>query len=457
MTTITVYIPTHNYGKFLPQAIESVLKQSFHEWELIVIDDGSTDNTKEFLKPYRSHPKIRIVEQDNRGLNITNNIAVRLAQGKYVMRLDADDYLDENILMILSSILDTKPEVSLVYPDYYVVDETREVIEIIRRDKIGEEDEILDLPAHGACTMIRKECLLDVGGYSEEFDCQDGYDVWLKLTTRYAAYNVNLPLFYYRQHGENMTKQQSKILNTRARIKKKFLESNVDKIIPKVFGLVPAIGRSVYPQSDPFFEFGGKPLIWYTLNELQKTATLDRIGVSSDDKRVLSYAENFPGIISLARSESLAKSTARINDVNQEVLLQLKEEKGYEPEAICVLDINTPLRRADHIDRAVHTLAIFEVDSVISVEEELGEFFQHRRHGLMPISKIDQKVRLEREGLYKANSAICITRIEVIRSGRILGDRIGHIVMLPEESVKTHSEYEFWLAEQILKERSTSK
>jgi len=455
MPKVTVYIPTHNYGKFLPKAIESVLKQSFDDWELIVIDDGSTDRTKEFINPYRAHPKIRVIEQENRGLNVTNNIAVRLAQGAYVMRLDADDYLDENILMVLSSILDTKPEVSLVYPDYYVVGEHKGVIEIVRRKKVGEEDEILDLPAHGACTMIRKECLLEVGGYSEEFDCQDGYDVWLKLTARYPAYNVNLPLFYYRQHRRNMTKQQKKILGTRALVKKKFLELNKDKKIPNVFGLVSAVGRSVYPQSDPFFELAGKPLLWYTLNELQKATTLDCVGVSSEDKRVLAYVENFPGLIPLKRSESLAGSTVRMNEINQEVLRQLKDEMGYEPEALCTLYINTPLRRADHIDRAVHTLTIFNVDSVISVEEELGEFYHHRRYGLEPISKGNGQMRLEREALYRANGAIYLSNIDVVRSGRIIGDRVGHVVMLPEESVKTHSEYESWLAGQILKERHT--
>ena len=185
MAKITVYIPIHNYGRYLVQAIQSVLKQTMDGWELIVIDDGSTDNTQEILAGYKNHPKIKIIEQENKGLNVTNNIALRLANGKYIIRLDADDYFDENILLLLSNILDTKPEVGLVYPDYYHVDESGDLIEIVRRKKIGEEAELLDMPAHGAGTMIRKECLLDLKGYEEKFSCQDGYELWLKFLRKY--------------------------------------------------------------------------------------------------------------------------------------------------------------------------------------------------------------------------------------------------------------------------------
>src|SRR5688500_18182204 len=171
---VTVYIPCHNYGRYLHRSVSSVLTQTMEDWELIIIDDGSTDGTRELLKNYLGNHKVRIVEQEDRGLNVTNNIAVRLARGRYVMRLDADDYFDENILTVLSSVLDRMPDVGLVYPDYYVVNDREEIVEIVRRKKIGEEDAILDLPAHGACTMIRKDLLLAAGGYSEEFSCQDG-------------------------------------------------------------------------------------------------------------------------------------------------------------------------------------------------------------------------------------------------------------------------------------------
>jgi len=183
---VTVYIPCYNYASFVDRAIRSVIAQTMSDWELIIINDGSTDNTSEIVSKYRDQPKIRIVEQENKGLTISNNIALRLANGKYIIRLDADDYFDENILSILSNILDTKPEVGLVFPDYYHIDENGEIIEIVRRKKIREEVELLDLPAHGACTMIRKRCLIELKGYEEEFSCQDGYELWIKFINKFT-------------------------------------------------------------------------------------------------------------------------------------------------------------------------------------------------------------------------------------------------------------------------------
>jgi glycosyltransferase involved in cell wall biosynthesis len=144
MVKVTVYIPSHNYAKYLDKAVQSVLDQTMTDWELIIIDDGSTDNTKDLLKKYTNNSKIRIIGQENKGLNVTNNIALRLSRGKYIIRLDADDFFDENILLVLSNVLDTKPNVGLVYPDYYHINENGETLEIIRRKKIGEEVELLD-------------------------------------------------------------------------------------------------------------------------------------------------------------------------------------------------------------------------------------------------------------------------------------------------------------------------
>ena len=104
MPKVTIYMPNHNYAKYIDEAIESIKKQSFEDWELIIIDDGSTDSSREILEKYKSEEKITVLEQENQGLNITNNVAIRLARGEYIVRVDADDYLDENFLLVLSCI-----------------------------------------------------------------------------------------------------------------------------------------------------------------------------------------------------------------------------------------------------------------------------------------------------------------------------------------------------------------
>lgn len=453
MAKVTVYIPTYNYAHYVDKAVQSVLKQTMQDWELIIINDGSTDNTIDVLNRYKNNQKIRIIDQENKGLNVTNNIALRLSNGQYVMRLDADDYLDENALLVMSSILDTKPEVGLVYPDYYHINESGEVIEVVRREKINEEVQILDLPAHGACTMFRRNLLLQLGGYIEEFSCQDGYELWLRFIRKHSPYNVNIPLFYYRQHSESLTRDMKKILKTRRRIKRNFVEKELNNGVPKVLGIIPAVRKSVYLQGDPFTELAGKPLIWYTLNEVQYAKSLDRIILSSEDDEVLEYGCQFPRIETLKRETKWAKSTFKTQNFIAHILDRLKESEGYEPEAVCTLYITTPFRRYYHIDKSIDTMTIFGVDSVISVQEELAHCYFHRKFGLEAVNSARRDIRVEREAIYKENSAIFLSKVNVIKSGSFIGEKVGHIIMLPEESIKINSNYDLWLAEKILVER----
>ena len=106
---VTIYMPNYNYGKYLEEAVDSVKNQVFKDWELIVIDDGSTDDSVDVLKKFANEEKITVIHQKNKGLNVTNNVAIRLSRGKYIVRLDADDFIDESFLLVLSSILDALP------------------------------------------------------------------------------------------------------------------------------------------------------------------------------------------------------------------------------------------------------------------------------------------------------------------------------------------------------------
>ena len=89
-----------------------------------------------------------------------------------------------------------------------------EILRSIRRHNF-KKVKLLDQPAHGACTLVKKENLIDIGGYDEEFNCQDGYYLWIRFIKKYSIRNVNLPLFYYRQHGDSLSTNTKKILDNR--------------------------------------------------------------------------------------------------------------------------------------------------------------------------------------------------------------------------------------------------
>lgn len=449
---MTVYIPSHNYGRYIARAVDSVLRQTMTRWELIIINDGSTDDTVEVLKRYEGLPKVRIMHQVKKGLNVSNNIALRLANAPYIMRLDADDYLDESALLVMSHVLDKKKEYGLVYPDYWLVDDEGEVLEVVRRKKIGKEAKLLDLPAHGACTMIRRECLLELGGYSEIFTCQDGYDLWLRFLKTFKPYNVNVPLFYYTQHEGSLTKNQRAILDTRAAINRHFIRRHKKGRIPKVLAIIPVAKRSPGMPDHAFADLAGKPLLWHTLSQAVGTRMLKRIVLTSNDPAVLRYARRFSRrrVETLPRPDKLASYDARIQRTISFVLEQ-QRKRGFVPDAVMLLYINSPLRRGVHIEMAIDTMAIFDVDSVVSVIEELAYCYHHGSDGLSPIRKF-RDIQIEKKSIYKENGAILLVRTAALDPRNVVGGRIGHIMMLPEESVRIKTHYDLWLADRVARE-----
>lgn len=452
MPKVTVYMPCFNYADYAEAAVNSVLAQTMDDWELIIIDDGSTDNSLEVLRPFAENEKIRVIEQENKGLNVTNNIALRLARGQYVMRLDADDWLDENALLVLANTLDKREDAGLVYPDYYEVESNGAISELIRRDKVGEEDVLLDLPAHGACTMFRREVMMQLGGYMEDYSCQDGYELWLRFIRHFKPYNVNVPLFYYRKHGSSLSDKQDKILQTRRQIKRDFVERELGGRSLSVLGLIPVAFRSPYPHADPFQDLGGKPLIAHTIEQALAAKGLKKIVVSTRRADVLEYLQDYPGIFSLERPENLMPGGTGTERAASHALAVLKERTGEDFDAVCSLYISTPFREAHHIDWAIDTMEIFDVDTVLSVQEELAPCYKHDETGIHPINRIDG-VRVERDAIFKENGAIFLSKSHVFERGKFIGESVGHVSMLPEESIKINSEYEFWLAEKVIEKK----
>ena len=158
MPKVTVYILNYNYGKYVSKAIESVLSQTYQNIEILVIDDGSTDNSVEVIKKFSD--KVTIILQENIGLIKSILKAFSLAKGEYVVRLDADDWLDPNCILELVRKIETSENTALVFPDYYEVDEFGQIIRRIKRHDFSGNVTMHDQPAHGACTLIKKIIIL---------------------------------------------------------------------------------------------------------------------------------------------------------------------------------------------------------------------------------------------------------------------------------------------------------
>jgi glycosyltransferase involved in cell wall biosynthesis len=455
---ITVYITCHNYGRYLKQAIESVLAQTRQDWELIIVNDGSQDETLNLASQYQTkHPeKIRIINNTNaRGLQFASNQALHEARGDYIIRLDADDFLDENILLVLAHYLDQHPDVALVYPNYVYIDSNGNYLGLEQRKKIeaNKGSHLLDLPAHGAGTMVRKRILKSVGGYDEKYDRQDCYDLWLKVINRFPVANVTTPLFYYRQHKESLTRDEKRLLETRARIKHSHVERNGGTVTPRIVTIIGAKNTYTHLNNIVMTELLGRPLIDYTLDEVLEVKKLEAVVVTTDDKAVVDYClQRYPDIHVRLRPSELSDDHVTGSLVVHEAV-DFIEQKGVYPDIVISLNVHCPLRRAEHIRKAIDTLMLYNVDSVISVYEDSDLYYVHTDNGLEPLNPArHRQIRLEREALFVGNGAVRVLWRDILSKTDLSGRKVGHIVMPYYDSFRIKTTEDIKLIEHLLKQ-----
>lgn len=454
---VTVYIPSHNYAAFMPEAVNSVVGQILTEWELILIDDGSTDGSFALAQNYASQnpDRIRAIRNDSAlGLFGCANQALELARGEYFMRLDADDFLDESALLVMASFLDRNPDISLVFPNYFYVDADGCNPRLELRKKIGTEAKLLDLPAHGACTMVRTRALKAVGGYSTEMKGQDGHELWLKISRRYGVANIETPLFYYRQHEASLSRDHTRLLVNRQKIKRQLSEREAGEVRPRVVAIIPAKNTYRDKPDIVFRQIAGRSLIDWTIDAAQESGVFDAMCVWTDDPKVVSHCKSRENLFVRLRPETLSHQDAKINRVIYEAITAFEVEEKIYPDIVVVLNIHCPLRTAQHIIEALDTLILYDADSVVSVMEDWNLHFTHGVHGLeMYNPGMAQQLRLEREALFVDNGAVKVLWRDTLTQDSLLGKRVSHIVMTPNESVVINSEESVAFASYLLERR----
>jgi glycosyltransferase involved in cell wall biosynthesis len=199
---ISVIITTYNYAQYVERAIRSALEQSLprESYEIIVVDDASTDKTKDVLAIYQEDLRIFHLEQ-NVGLAAARNFGIRKAKGQFILFLDADDYLHRDILKVQKLFLEENNTLDAVSADYWLVDERGNHIKHVN----AEASPI-------ACgIMFRKDFLFNIGLYDEDFRAREEEDLRIRWTEKYNVYNLIVPLYRYRMHDSNLTKNSEEM------------------------------------------------------------------------------------------------------------------------------------------------------------------------------------------------------------------------------------------------------
>lgn len=193
---ISVIVPVFNREEYIGRCLRSLLSQSFGKknFEIIVVNDGSTDSTEKILNAFKEDIKI-IKNEKNLGLPAALNKGIKNSKGKYIVRVDSDDYVNSEFLKILHLFVSLNDDCDAVACDYFLVDDSENIIKRVdcERNPIG-------------CGIIFQTTdLISIGLYNEKFLLNEEKELRDRFIKKFSIRRVSLPLYRYRQHSGNMT------------------------------------------------------------------------------------------------------------------------------------------------------------------------------------------------------------------------------------------------------------
>lgn len=229
---INVIMPVYNGEKYLRQSIESVIQQTYKDWELIIVNDCSTDNSRDIMQSYAdADSRIRIVDNSsNLKLPRSLNAGFREARGEYLTWTSDDNLYKADALEELSGYLDHNPEIGLVYSDMDFVDASLNFI----REQCLEPEMLLCADCVGASFMYRREVLDKVGEYDPDMFLVEDYEYWIRISEQYNVGHLNKNLYTYRMHASSLTGTRKNDINKQLyRLRKRHMEYLISNVTGK--------------------------------------------------------------------------------------------------------------------------------------------------------------------------------------------------------------------------------
>jgi glycosyltransferase involved in cell wall biosynthesis len=228
---VSVIIPTHNYAHFLPETLASVLAQEYQCREIIVVDDGSTDDTRQVLEPFRKD--VCYLVQPNQGPAAARNNGIRSARGEYIALLDADDIWHPAKLRLQVQCLREHPEVSLAATELFLdrpqpwpaPDEQPRASPLV----FSLEDVVLRTRFACSSVVVRKNCLDAVGLFDPTLRLVEDRDLWIRLASRWPVVKLPQPLLWCRPHPDSLSAHAGR------------MEAAERHVLQKAFAELPAL------------------------------------------------------------------------------------------------------------------------------------------------------------------------------------------------------------------------
>jgi glycosyltransferase involved in cell wall biosynthesis len=237
MPKVSVIIPAYNAIAYLKEAVDSVLKQTFTDFEVLIVDDGSSDGTVEWASQIPD-PRVRLISQENQGSSGARNTGITAAQGEYIALLDADDIWQPTKLQKQVRYLEENPSIGLVDTWTVLINQQGQstgkiVVSYAEGDDVWKQ--LVQFKPVCPCDstpLIRRRCFETVGLFNTELPFLEDLDMWIRLASQYRFGVIKEPLVQYRQHpGSKSTNCQGTLEAFRTIIEKAF-ESVPAELLP---------------------------------------------------------------------------------------------------------------------------------------------------------------------------------------------------------------------------------
>ncbi len=217
---VSVALPVHNRERYVAEAIESILAQTFTDFEFLIVDDGSTDGTLSILNRFAARDsRIRVISRPNTGIVGARNEALGLARGELIAVMDSDDVALPERFEVQVRYLDENPDCVMIGSRVLVIDSDGDPLIVLPTPLSHEEieDGFLNFRGqlvHHSTTMIRRRSLLEIGGYRPECCVAEDLDLFLRLAEIGRIANLAEPLLNYREHSSKSSIAQAEAFAT---------------------------------------------------------------------------------------------------------------------------------------------------------------------------------------------------------------------------------------------------
>jgi glycosyltransferase involved in cell wall biosynthesis len=238
---VSIVIPAYNAMTYLPDTLASVFDQTFSDFEVLLVDDGSTDSLQTWVAQTVCDPRFKLISQLNQGLSAARNTGITHSQSEYIAFLDADDLWHPTKLAKQVQWLEAHPTVGLIYTLTALLDSVGNPTGRVLGTEIAGnvlsqmlQRNIIDCPSS---VLVRRQCFERVGLFDRTLRAVEDWDMWIRIAAVYPLAVTGIPLVYYRQHPSNMSKNW------------RVMEQAFQQAIAKAFASVPPELQALKPKS----------------------------------------------------------------------------------------------------------------------------------------------------------------------------------------------------------------